>query len=135
MNDKRYDPIEVGSRIRKIRQCLGWSMEKFASEIDDKAKSGTVSNWETGKNLPNNERLKRIAEIGKITLEDLLSGNVPQVETLKHWSFTMDYETDEIVINTFLNEQKIQLRACEKDIKSMASWFDLARHMKKNSNS
>jgi hypothetical protein len=53
------------------------------------------------------------------------------VEKVQYWSFTMDYETEEIVINTLVDGVKVQLRACEKDIKSMQSWFDLARHMKK----
>ncbi|MFJ7951548.1 hypothetical protein ACIQZG_08475 [Lysinibacillus sp. NPDC096418] len=51
---------------------------------------------------------------------------------VKPWSFTMDYETNEIVMNAIVDDKKIQLRACEKDIKSMQSWFDLAKHMKKN---
>ena len=53
--------------------------------------------------------------------------------TVKPWSFTMDYDANEIVIKTFVNGEWIQLRACEKDINSMKSWFDLAKHMK-NSN-
>lgn len=69
------NPKEVGERIRKIRKQLGFSMSEFASRIDTIAKSGTVSNWETGKNLPNNERLKKIAELGNTTIEYLLSGN------------------------------------------------------------
>lgn len=73
--DKPYDLKEVGKRIRKIRISLGLSMEEFAKKIDEKAKSGTVSNWETGKNLPNNERLKKIADLGNINVEYLLSGN------------------------------------------------------------
>lgn len=68
------NPKEVGKRIRNIRQQLGLSMEGFAARIDDKAKSGTVSNWETGKNLPNNERLKRISELGNVSLSYLLEG-------------------------------------------------------------
>lgn len=69
------DPIEVGMRIRQIRKnILGVSMAEFGSRIDDKAKSGTVSNWETGKNLPNNERLKRIAELGNMSVDELLYG-------------------------------------------------------------
>ena len=52
------------------------------------------------------------------------------MEKVQYWSFTMDYETNEIVINTLVNEEKIQLRASEKDVDSMKSWFDLARHMK-----
>jgi len=47
----------------------------------------------------------------------------------------MDYETNEIVMKSVVDGEEIQLRVCEKDIKSMQSWFDLARHMKKNSNS
>lgn len=68
---------EVGFRIREIRkETLGLSMADFAEKIDGKAKSGTVSNWETGKNLPNNERIKRIAELGNISVDELLYGNI-----------------------------------------------------------
>ena len=54
------------------------------------------------------------------------------MEKIQYWSYTMDYETEDIIINTIVDGVKIQLRACEKDIKSMQSWFDLARHMKKH---
>jgi hypothetical protein len=54
------------------------------------------------------------------------------VGKIQYWSFGMDYETDEIVINTTSKHgEKIQVRACEKDIKSMQSWFDLAKQLKK----
>lgn len=79
--NKRLDKIEnklntnkVARSIRVVRKSLGLSMEEFASRIDDKAKSCTVSNWETGKNLPNNKRLKKIAELGEITVDELLNG-------------------------------------------------------------
>ncbi|WP_369436079.1 hypothetical protein [Lysinibacillus fusiformis] len=39
--------------------------------------------------------------------------------TVKLWSFTMDYETSEIVMNAIVDDKNIQLRACKKDIKSM----------------
>ena len=64
--------IEVGNRIKDIRLSLGLTMEEFANEIDSKSKSGTVSNWETGKNLPNANRLKKIAELGDTTVQELL---------------------------------------------------------------
>jgi hypothetical protein len=54
------------------------------------------------------------------------------MKKVEYWSFTMDYETDEIVINATVNGDRIQLRAIEKDIKSMQSWFELATHMKKH---
>lgn len=68
------DSNQVGARIRQIRKNLGLSMEEFAKRIDNKAKSGTVSNWETGKNLPNNNRLKQIARIGNVSMMYLLYG-------------------------------------------------------------
>ena len=65
---------EVGERIRRIRLEMGYSMTEFAKAIDTKAKSGTVSNWETGKNLPNNERLSNIAFQGQMSVDELLHG-------------------------------------------------------------
>lgn len=44
----------------------------------------------------------------------------------------MDYETNEIVIKALVNDKRVQLRACEKDIKSMQEWFDLAKIMKQD---
>lgn len=72
---KKNDPIQVGARIRNIRtHHLGLSMSDFGKMIDSNVKSGTVSNWETGKNLPNNSRLKKIAELGNTTVDKLLYG-------------------------------------------------------------
>lgn len=68
------DPQEVGNRIKQIRADKKLSMKDFAAKIDDKSRSGTVSNWETGKNLPNKKRLESIAEIGEITTNELLYG-------------------------------------------------------------
>ena len=76
----------VGERIKRIREELGISMSEFALLIDDKAKSGTVANWETGKNLPNRKRLNRIAELGNTTVNQLLNSNP-----------LSDYSTDELL--------------------------------------
>ena len=76
----------VGWRIKRIREELGISMSDFALLIDDKAKSGTVANWETGKNLPNRKRLNRIAELGNTTVNQLLNSNP-----------LSDYSTDELL--------------------------------------
>ncbi len=75
------DPEIVGSRIRIIRKGMGLSMSAFAERInrilnEKKIRSGTVSNWETGKNLPNKERLKAIAEVGGISVNELLYGSL-----------------------------------------------------------
>lgn len=64
----------VGDRIKKIRQRLGLSMAEFGALIDSKTKSGTVNNWESGKNLPNNRRLVKIANLGNTSVDELLYG-------------------------------------------------------------
>lgn len=69
-------PTEVGLRIKAIRKGLGLSMDAFGSKIDSMVKSGTVSNWETGKNLPNKRRLEKIAEIGDVSIDYLLYGDL-----------------------------------------------------------
>lgn len=68
----------VGSRIRSIRKNLGLSMEKFGKLFDPHASKGVVSNWENNYNLPNNNRLRKIAEIGGTTVEKLLYGSYPE---------------------------------------------------------
>ena len=64
-------PGNVGKRIRNIRIELGLNMEDFGELFNPKASKGVVSNWENNYNLPNNERLKRIAELGGITVAEL----------------------------------------------------------------
>lgn len=62
----------IGTRIADIRKSLGLSMEEFGKRMDPKASKGAVSNWENGYNLPNNNRLKKIAELGNTTVRKLL---------------------------------------------------------------
>lgn len=65
---------EVGKRIRDIRNSMDLSMEKFGKLIGDLPRS-TVNNWERGINLPKQETLNRIAEVGYTTNEYLLYGD------------------------------------------------------------
>lgn len=64
----------IGSRIKIIRKNLGLSMEEFGKLFSPKASKGVVSNWENGYNNPNNERLKKIAELGNVSIDYLLHG-------------------------------------------------------------
>ncbi|HFI0732856.1 TPA: helix-turn-helix domain-containing protein [Streptococcus suis] len=66
--------IQVGERIKQIRLSLGESMEKFGERFE--TSKGTVNNWEKGRNLPNKENLKKISELGQMTVNELLYGNV-----------------------------------------------------------
>lgn len=64
---------QVGERIKSIRKSRGENQTEFAKKIG--ATLPAVSNWETGRNIPNNERLKVIADIANISVADLLYGD------------------------------------------------------------
>ena len=67
--------VEVGQRIKEIRKYqLRLTGNEFGKLVDGSTQSVTISNWEHGKNLPNAERLHRIAELGHTTADYLLYG-------------------------------------------------------------
>lgn len=81
----------VGERIQRIRLENGYSLNTFGIEIgkrlnSERVKEGIISRWENGVSLPNKERLKAIAEIGNITVNQLLNSNP-----------LSDYSTDELL--------------------------------------
>lgn len=62
--------MALGQRIKEIRINLGETMEEFGKLLD--ASKGNVSMWESGKVTPNNLRLKSIADLAGISVEELL---------------------------------------------------------------
>ena len=113
---------EIGSRIKSIRISQGLSMEEFGKKFEPKATKGTVSNWENGNYLPNNERLKRIAELGKVTMTYLLEGKymmkdihmMPQEEQEKLAQFRGPIITEDSESDYFLQIAK-KFSACVDD--------------------
>lgn len=66
------DKHKVGKRIQAIRFAKGMDQKQFSDIIH--ATVSALSNWENGKNLPNKERLKNIADLAGITVQKLLEG-------------------------------------------------------------
>lgn len=65
---------DLSQRIKEIRLNLGKSQEDFGKMFDPVAPKSAVSRWEHGKNAPNKSRLKRIAELGGVSVEYLING-------------------------------------------------------------
>ena len=61
----------IGQRIKQIRREKGMTMEEFGNLLS----TSIVYRWEIGTNLPNPERLKTIAKLADITVEELLSSS------------------------------------------------------------
>ncbi|MCY3035681.1 MULTISPECIES: helix-turn-helix domain-containing protein [Aerococcus] len=72
------DKKQLGNRIKEIRVNLKLTLAQFADEIRNKtdgiSKTGksNVSKWERGENVPNSITLKAIADLGGISVDDLL---------------------------------------------------------------
>ncbi|MBF6625733.1 helix-turn-helix transcriptional regulator [Aerococcaceae bacterium zg-BR9] len=68
------DKKQVGQRIKSIRLSKGMTLEEFGKLFD--ASKSIASRWEKGVSLPNPERLKQIAKIGDVTVDELLYGSL-----------------------------------------------------------
>jgi len=69
------DKKAVGMRISQIRRAKGMTLEEFGKIVGNAGKS-IVSKWERGSHIPNNERLKKISEIGNTTVDHILYGSL-----------------------------------------------------------
>lgn len=107
------DKKALGRRIKAIRLKLGLTMEEFIERIDNKpgrGRSGTVNNWEAGKNAPNKQRLKKIADLGGVSVEYLINGNhFSNKEALELLEKSINY--DEIKEFQLSNEDKKKVNA------------------------
>ena len=81
--------IKYGKRIQAIRLEKGLTLDEFGKLIG--ASKSSISEWESGKHLPpaksiisrwekgamlpNSSRLERVAELGNVTINELLYGN------------------------------------------------------------
>ncbi|WP_239454520.1 helix-turn-helix domain-containing protein [Mammaliicoccus sciuri] len=62
--------LAVGKRIRSIRLKHGMSMAEFGNYLS--ASKGNVATWEKGISLPNKSRIKSIAKLGSMPIDELL---------------------------------------------------------------
>ncbi|MGM0275751.1 helix-turn-helix domain-containing protein [Enterococcus sp. AZ080] len=74
MPDDNKNIKMIGQRIREIRKKENMTLEEFGKLFSPTADKAVVSNWENGKNLPNSERIKKIAEIGGVSELYLTTG-------------------------------------------------------------
>lgn len=65
--------MEIGSRIKKLRNSVGISQEELAAEI--KVSRGNVGDWERGKAKPGADALVSLSSFFKVSVDWLLTGN------------------------------------------------------------
>ena len=75
---------KLGTRIKNIRLKKGMTTKEFGSLLG--ATDSNVTSWEKGRTSPNPERLKTIAKIADISVEELLYGNILRHYFNEHWT-------------------------------------------------
>lgn len=91
----------VGARIRKIRLEKGMTLEEFGKLMG--ADKGIVSRWENGTSIPKAERLKTVAKLGDMTVEELLNGSSMSFNTLKKY-LEYDPKAVQLKLETVIDE-------------------------------
>lgn len=62
----------IGNKIKNIRIGLGMTMVEFGRQFEPEASDSIVSRWESDVSMPSTKRIKRIAELGGVSIEELL---------------------------------------------------------------
>ena len=64
--------LEIGRRIKRVRLSKGLTLEEFSDLFDPAPGNSIISKWERGLSKPNPKRIKRLAELGQMTVEELM---------------------------------------------------------------
>lgn len=66
--------MKLNEKIYEYRKLNRWSQEELADKLD--VSRQTVSKWEVGKAVPELEKLIKLAELFKITVDELVKDNI-----------------------------------------------------------
>lgn len=69
----------ISKNIRFLRKQMGYSQAQLSEKLHVSPQA--VSKWETGKNLPDMLTLKEISILFKVTVDELLSKNLKEIES------------------------------------------------------
>jgi len=105
------DKLELGSRIRKIRENSKLKQREMGKLL--KVSNVSVSDYETGRSYPTIDALVKIAEIGKVPVGWLIMGQDASLETLEKLLSTDDIRLLKAFHQAGDEDQKIILRIAE----------------------
>ncbi len=112
---------KVNSMIKRLRLERGMNQEQFAEQLHVTRQA--VSNWETGKNLPDVETLTQIAEHFGVSVEYLIYGKEPTADNGEK-KFVWDKGRFHFAI-TYYPEKAAMLGAVLAMIISYVNWHSV----------
>ncbi|MBR3058040.1 MAG: helix-turn-helix transcriptional regulator [Clostridiales bacterium] len=66
--------MEIGKRIRELRNAQGWNQEEFAEKTF--VSRQTISSWENDKSYPDIKSLLLMSELFNVSLDELIKGDI-----------------------------------------------------------
>ena len=73
--------MEIGEKLRTARQLIGMTQEQVGEAIH--VRRQTISNWETGKSLPDVLSVIGLSDLYKVSLDELLKGDVQMLQHIE----------------------------------------------------
>lgn len=73
--------MEISQRIKMERQAAKWTQDQLADKIF--VSKRTISNWETGKTVPDIESVLHLSKVFQVSLDDLLVTDSAVVKEIK----------------------------------------------------
>lgn len=142
MNNETINKLEVGKRIKAIRINKKLTMKDFGKNLNPVASDSIVSRWERGISLPNNQRVKQIADLGNVSVTYLLYGektyadieilDKDKMTDIEEFFYAGTVQRKDEFRNTIskLEEQKIVLE--ETDYTALTELYEIIIELQKN---
>ena len=73
---------DFGKMIVQLRKAKGYTQKDLADKLNVSDKA--ISRWETGKNYPDIEVLKRLTVVLEVSIDELLKGDIKPAKKRKH---------------------------------------------------
>lgn len=71
--------MEFNNRLYQLRKQKGFSQEELANRLN--VSRQTISKWELGDSTPNMEKLIALSDLFKISLDELVKGEISSVKS------------------------------------------------------
>lgn len=128
---EKIDKKDVGARIRAIRLGSGMTLREFGQLFG--ASKGSAQGWEVGRNTPNPERIKKIAEFANISVQDLLHGMKRFMYGIEWWNGKRPHESEQkplprvFTSKEAANDWLISKGYYKSTVKNLSECFDYTR--------
>ena len=135
--------MDFGDRLKQIRTSQGLSQEQLAEKIGVSRQA--ITKWETKKGLPDIENMVILAEIFKVTLDELVlqeSQRLERQQTLYESETVYDIDGDKhfdirmgsarSVVITSGTDEKIHIKLQSETLENLASLYKIKLDEKRN---